>query len=619
MCGICGIIRFDNKPVQETPIREMMRIMKHRGPDDEGVFLENNTGLGFVRLSILDLSMAGHQPMFSPDNKYVIVFNGEIYNYIELREELQKEGVIFTTKTDTEVLLNAYIQWGQDCIHRFNGMWAFAIYDREKKTIFFARDRFGVKPFYYLHTKEYFAFCSEIPPLLSLLNEKPTPDNQTIFDFLIFNRTDQTERTFFSEIKKLQHGCKLTIDNNILQSSIFNLQSSIKQWYDLKERVSKTEGFKSPEEYKELLSSAIGLRLRSDVPVGVCLSGGLDSSSIVSVLLTDFDKKDLNTFSAAYKKGQFGDETAFINEYKNSLKNMFFTTPDADSLENDLFQFVKAHGEPISSTSPYAQYKVMKLAQSNVVVTLDGQGADEELAGYEYFFGFYFKDLLTHGRVGRLISEMYHYLTKHHSLMGIKSFLFFMLPKRLRTKVRVNEKGYVRTDFVNNYKNSNSISGNLYGSKSLTDSLLDHFEYKMEHLLKWEDRNSMWFSIESRVPFLDYRLVEKTMATSSDWKIRNGMTKHILREAMKGILPEKIRLRRDKIGFGTPQDKWFREPAWQYIINEVLHSESFKARNLINTQIAQEMYQKHLSGKINVANEIWKWVHLELWFREFID
>ena len=515
--------------------------------------------------------------------------------------------------------------WGEDCLHRFNGMWGFAIYDREKKTAFCASDRFGIKPFYYLHNAEYFAFCSEIPPLLSLLNKKPTPDNQTIFDFLVFNRTDQTERTFFSEIKKLQHGCKITIDidsREQIPNPKFLIPKpplNIKKWYDLREKVSQTEGFNNPAEFKKLFSSAIDLRLRSDVPVGVCLSGGLDSSSIVSVLLKDFEKKDLNTFSAVYDKGQYGDETEYIYEYKNLIKNMFFTKPNADSLADDLSQFVKAHGEPISSTSPYAQYKVMKLAHGKVVVTLDGQGADEELAGYHYFFGFYFKDLLIHGQIARLCSEMYYYLKVHYSLMGIKSFLFFMLPQNLRTKARVNEKGYLKTDFVNQFKNSNSIAGNLYSSKSLKDSLLDHFEYKLEHLLKWEDRNSMLFSLESRVPFLDYRLVEKTLATSGDWKIRKGMAKYILREAMNGILPEKIRSRRDKIGFGTPQDEWFREPVWQNIVNEVLRSESFMARNLINPVAAHKLYQNHLNQKVNAANEIWKWVHLELWFREFID
>lgn len=616
MCGICGIIRFDNKVVQEAPIYRMMKTMKHRGPDDEGIFIENDIGLGFVRLSIIDLTNGGHQPKLSDDERFVVVFNGEIYNYIELREELIADGVNFTSNTDTEVLLNSYIKWGEDCLNRFNGMWAFAIYDRTDRSLFVARDRFGIKPFYYLLTKESFAFCSEIKPLLTLIPGKPTQDSQTIFDFLVFSRTDQTDRTFFNEIKKLQHGHKFRLELN--SENFFEALPSEK-WYDLKERVLETDGFKDPAEYKSLFTSAIGLHLRSDVPVGVCLSGGLDSSSIVSVLLNEYNKTDLHTFSAVYKKGQSGDETEFIDEYSSRLKKMYYTSPDAESLKRDLGLFIRAHEEPIPTTSPYAQFEVMRLAQGKVVVTLDGQGADEELAGYHYFFGFYFKELLLSGRIGKLFRELYFYVTKHKSLMGVKSILFFILPKRLRTQVRVKEKGYLVKDFIKKFKESNSIAGNLYGSKDLISASLDHFEYKLEHLLKWEDRNSMWFSLESRVPFLDYRLVEKTLATSIDWKIRKGMTKYILREAMDGILPEKIRARRDKMGFGTPEDEWFRTSIWQDIIEEILCSKSFQERNIVDINIAKERYKRHLEGKVNCGSEIWKWVHLELWFREFID
>lgn len=610
MCGICGIIQLNDNLVDEVLIHQMMRVQKHRGPDDEGAFVENNVGFGFVRLSILDLSPAGHQPMSSFDDRYVVVFNGEIFNYIEIREELNVLGHIFGTNTDTEVLLAAYREWGEDCLNRFNGMWAFAIYDKVNKSVFASRDRFGVKPFYYLQTNDFFAFASEIPPLLSLLPSRPTPYFQSIFDYLAFNRTDQTERTFFNEIKKLQHGSTLKIEKG---------QVSIEQWYDLRANVSQAKGFSNPDEFRELFSSSIGLRLRSDVPVGVCLSGGLDSSSIVSVLLSDFDKKDLNTFSAVYSKGQIGDETEFIKEYEPLLTNMFYTTPTGDSLKQDLKSFVMAHAEPIPSTAPYAQFKVMELAKGKVVVTLDGQGADEELAGYHYFFGFYFKDLLRSLKLGRLLKEIYCYLAKHRSLFGIKSFVFFLMPQKLRTSTRVKEKAYLNKQFIHDYGQSNNIAGNLYGAKTLQEALLNHFEYKLEHLLKWEDRNSMWFSLEARVPFLDYRLVEMILASPGEMVIRNGMTKHLLREGMKGVLPEKIRIRRDKIGFDTPQDRWFRTAEWQEVVFEVLRSDSFRQRNIIDVENALAQYKQHLDGKINVSKEIWKWVHIEHWFRMFID
>ena len=279
MCGICGIINLNFQPVQGSSIRRMMQLQKHRGPDDEGLFIEENVGLGFVRLSIIDLSSAGHQPMYSYDNRFVIVFNGEIFNYIEIRNELSHVGFQFRTGTDTEVLLASYKHWGEDCLNHFNGMWAFVIYDRQEKNLFGSRDRFGIKPFYYYLTNDFLAFASEIPPLLSLIPGKPTADHQTIFDYLVFNRTDQTERTFFNEIKKLQHGHSFTLDHDkpINNKNLIE----ISRWYNLREKVNSANEFTSPDEYRELLSDAIRLRLRSDVPVGVCLSGGLDSSSIV--------------------------------------------------------------------------------------------------------------------------------------------------------------------------------------------------------------------------------------------------------------------------------------------------------------------------------------------------
>ena len=616
MCGICGIINFDQKPVTSESIGRMMAAQKHRGPDDEGIFLEDTVGLGFVRLSILDLSQAGHQPMFSEDERYVIVFNGEIFNYLELRFELRNLGHQFNTDTDTEVLLAAYQQWGEECQNRFNGMWAFVIYDRWEKKIFASRDRYGIKPFYYYKNDRFFAFASEIPPLLDLLPGKPVPNNQSIFDYLVFNRTDQTENTFFSDIKKVQHGHAVRIGLNA-DDQFPDL--AIEKWYDLTARVAEAKGFSKPQEFRELFRSAVELRLRSDVPVGVCLSGGLDSSSIASVLLDEFERENLHTFSAVYEKGQHGDETEYINEYRPRLRNMHFTSPGAESLEKDLATFVQAHAEPIPATGPYAQYRVMALAKDHVVVTLDGQGADEELAGYHYFFGNFFKDLLFSGRWGTLSREIFFYLKKHHSLYGLKSFVYFLLPPVIRASLSTREKGYISADFVRAHQGENTITGDLYEAVSLSEALLNHFEYKLEHLLKWEDRNSMWFSLEARVPFLDYRLVERILATQHQWIIRHGDTKYILREAMKNILPSKILTRRDKTGFDTPQDEWFRTEPWQEIIKSILLSRRFRQRNIIDPDVAVKKYKQHLDGKVNISKEIWKWVHLELWFRRFID
>jgi asparagine synthase (glutamine-hydrolysing) len=608
MCGICGIINLTGSPADEQLLKPMMRAMKHRGPDDEGTFADGNVALGFVRLSIIDLSSAGHQPMLSDDGNLVLIFNGEIYNYLEIKGELIKLGHHFKSKTDTEVLLHAYQEWGSDCMDRFNGMWAFVIYDRLEKKVFISRDRVGVKPFYYFNNGEKFIFASEIPPILSILPVKPSADYQSIFDFLVFNRTDQTELTFFEGIKKLQHGFQLTIVKNEL---------NFKKWYDLKTKLH--DPFNNPQEFRELLSESIRLRLRSDVPVGVCLSGGIDSSSIVSILLKDHDKHDLNTFSAVYGEGNHGDESKFIEEFRPLLKNMFFITPDANSLYADIQNFVRAHAEPISSTSPYVQFKVMELAKGKAVVMLDGQGADEQLAGYHYFFGLYFKELLTKGNLPLLSREIIAYLKKHNSAYGLKAFLYFLVPNQYRTGLRVREKGYINEEFVKQYQGGNAISNGLYASKSLKEGLIDHFEYKLEHLMKWEDRNSMWYSIEAREPFLDYRIIERTLSLPSDQKIRNGTTKFILREAMKGTLPEVIRLRKDKMGFDNPQAEWFRARPFQKLVSEVLESGSEIIKNIIEPDKAKKLYNLHLDRKINCANEIWKWIHLEMWFRQFMN
>ncbi|MDD4848015.1 MAG: asparagine synthase C-terminal domain-containing protein, partial [Bacteroidales bacterium] len=333
----------------------------------------------------------------------------------------------------------------------------------------------------------------------------------------------------------------------------------------------------------------------------------------------DFDRKHINTFSAIYNKGDIGDESDYIDEFKPFLKNMYYTHPDEKSLMEDIPNFVRIHAEPIPALGPYAQYKVMEKAKGNVVVTLDGQGADEELAGYHYFFGFFFKDLFTSFRWGQLVKEMVLYYKYHHSAFAYKTFAYFLLPKKMRTSLRVTKYNYLDAPFVKQYSNSNTIAGNLYGSSSLNDSLLDHFNYKLEHLLKWDDRNSMASSIESRVPFLDYRLVERTLASANTEKIHNGVTKSILREAMKGTLPEKVRNRMDKVGFDTPQDEWFRTKLFQEFIWEIFNSESFSKRSFFDVERVRELYKRHINREVSVAKEIWKCVNLELWFREFID
>lgn len=606
MCGITGKINFDNSLVQEKNIRLMMQKIKHRGPNDEGVFIEENIGLGFVRLSILDLSPAGHQPMHSHNDKYVIIFNGEVYNYIEIREELSSE-YNFKTQTDTEVVLAAYQKWGSKCLDRFNGMFAFVIYNKVNKELFGARDRFGIKPFYYYKDQNSLLFSSEIKSILPLITAEA--NDSIICDFLMYNRTDHTNETFFKNILKIPHGSCFTLKNNELK---------VKKWYSLKDKLTKTKAI-TPEQYRELFKESLKLRLRADVPIGVTLSGGIDSSSVVSSLVKDFGINDLNTFSAIFKKNDAIDESKFINEFKSMLCNMHYISPDEKSFMNDMKQFINAHTEPVPDASPYIQFKVMELASKKVTVTIDGQGADEQLAGYHNFFSIYHLELLRKLKFLTFASEITNYFKKHKNPIVLGYLVFYMLPIFFQNKFGKNFFPSIKKDFIKNNSGKNNVLKNLYKPKNLNHSLIQHFENKLEHLLKWEDLNSMHFSIESRVPFLDHRLVEATLNTPSNQKIYKGETKHILREAMKDILPEKITLRKDKKGFESPQAKWYRTQNYQKYIYNIINSNIFKNRGYFNADIAAKQFENHLSKKSDNSVEIWKWINLELWFREYID
>jgi asparagine synthase (glutamine-hydrolysing) len=606
MCGICGMINFDRSPVDLSALKKMMKSIKHRGPDDEGSFIDKNTGLGNVRLSIIDLSPAGHQPMLSQDKRYCLTYNGEIYNYLELKETL-KEKYPFHTRTDTEVVLHAFREWGPGCLQKFNGMFAFAVYDTQTRELFIARDRFGIKPFYYYLDEQTFIFASEERAILPFLKDKQ-PNQQAIYEYLLYNRTDQGDYTFFKGIRKLPHGARGIVKGNRLE---------ITKWYQLTESLQAP--FESSGEFHETFKQSIAVRLRSDVPVGVCLSGGLDSSSIVSVLLKEFGKTDLNTFSAVYEKEDLVDESEFINLYKNDLRHMFFIHPTADRLCEDLPRFVECHSEPVATLGPYAQFKVMELARKHVGVTLDGQGADEELAGYPYFFGGYFKQLFREFRWLRLLAELSTYAARYKSLYAFKYFALYLVPTGLKDSLSRMAHNYVTRDFYQEGEKLSTIKEKLYNPRSLNESLVQHFEYKLEHLLKWEDHNSMGHSLESRVPFLDHHLVERTLTLPAEKLIKKATTKYILRQAMKGTLPEKIRNRHDKIPFATPWDKWFRAEKMRKQILGILNSGKFRDRGYLNPKKCYKDYHDHLNEKINIAKEIWKWLNLELWLQKFFD
>jgi asparagine synthase (glutamine-hydrolysing) len=614
MCGFVGIVKLDGKPVIETELRTMMNKIKHRGPNDSGIFVDDNLGLGFLRLSILDLSPRGHQPMVTSDNRYVIVHNGEVYNYIELRKELIDLGYQFYSDTDTEVIINSYLAWGEECLHKFNGMWSFCIYDKVKKSIFCSRDRYGIKPFYYYCDNNILVFGSEIPAILAVLPNKLLPNLQVVAEFLASNRTDYNEETFFLGVNRLKHGHNLI---TILDGK--SLEVRVKKWYDLQTQSQRSTPFANPQQFHDNFSSSIELRLRSDVPVGTCLSGGLDSSSILAVLKNELSRNDIHTFSAVYGNDFKGDETKFISLFKGSTPNMHFTHPSAENLEESILDLIEYHAEPFPTTAIYAQYKVMELAAKSVTVSLDGQGADEHLAGYHYFYGYLFKELSSGFKVSRLLNELYADWKLNKSFLGLKSWVYFSIPFLRQEFSSSGFPKYFTGELKRVHRDGKRDIDTLFSSKTLNESLQNHFEYKLEHLLKWADRNSMRFSIEARLPFLDYRLVERSLATSSENKIYNGWTKVILRESMKGNLPEEIRLRKDKIGFSTPQKMWLQNTNIKKRFIEAIQDPNPKLSRLIDWKKLNYDSQDYTGFLQQNDDVVWKTIILDAWLNQFFD
>lgn len=565
MCGLAGI--FCQKrvtPFEVDLVQGMNNLQKHRGPDDEGLYFDEHCVLGHRRLAIIDLSKDGHQPFTSEDNRFRLVYNGEIYNYIELRSELEALGWRFRTRTDTEVLLKAYQQYGEACLSRFNGMFAFAIYDSQRKSVFLARDRLGIKPLYYTIIDSTLYFASEIKALTVIPSLNLLINNQSLFDYLVFNRTDIYDETFFCEIKRLPKGHYATFDNKGLQ---------LKQWWNPKHYMddpSEDDLQKISRKIEEILVSAVLLRMRSDVPVGSCLSGGLDSSILIGVLFNHYDVGDTyQTFTASFPEHPI-DETRYIDvlNKRYAFKNNR-TFPKAETALDRLKEFVYTNDEPTTNPSFYSQYEVMRLAkQHGVTVLLDGQGGDENFAGYQYFHGFNLYGLIRDRRIGQFAAELLKSLLRRQDVSAYQTFFFQILPDSLKERILLRTVPYIQSEFFYEYIKSSRIYHEFFDVDGLNHSIVRHFQYKLEHLLRMEDRNSMAFSLEARVPYLDYRLVEYLLGVSEELKIRHGETKYLQKKALGRYTVSHILSRKDKIGFGTPGDEWMLSEGWQKLTRE---------------------------------------------------
>lgn len=569
MCGIAGFYSFQGN-INRERFETMVDIIEYRGPDDRGVFYYNNLALGHRRLSIIDLSEDGHQP-FGYKDRYVVVYNGEIYNYKELRKELIEKGYYFKTKTDTEVLAAAYDCYGKECVHHFNGMWSFAILDKEKNQLYCARDRFGIKPFYYYLDDTQFVFGSEIKQILCMIDQKPVANRKRLLEFLVYGDLDHTDDTMFRDIKQLRGGYEITMD---LEKHDFKLN----RYYDLSNRRKRITRYKDCcDQFRKDFKTAVSLRLRADVPVGYCLSGGLDSSSIVCMANAIVENRgqevEQHAVSSCFEDKAY-DEQEYIDEvikHTNIYSHRVY--PDGGKVFDEVDKLIWHMDEPFGSTSMYAQWNVFREAHRNgLTVMLDGQGADEQLAGYSEFYEVAFANLLKHFRIRTFIKELHAYkklrasTEKHKSSTKkiVMSITNAFMPKWMYAAISSVYRVSRKSPFTREQLEEAHQNRDIYPINNMEQYLTDSIQCGMQALLHYEDRNSMAFSIESRVPFLDCKLVETIAAIPFEYKIRNGVTKVVLRDALRAILPEKIRNRYSKLGFVTPEDKWINENYEQY-------------------------------------------------------
>lgn len=552
MCGISGIVGFNSKSGIREKLKKMNNLIKHRGPDAEGEYIVDKVAFAHRRLSILDLTEAGKQPMFYDNKNLVITYNGEIYNYLEIKEELKRKKYEFINDTDTEVILAAYKEWGEECVNKFNGMWAFAIYDKKNEKLFCSRDRFGIKPFYYRIEDNIFYFGSEIKQLLNDNDNEANLNN--LINYLILGLEEYNDETFFKNIKKLPLSHNLVVDlktNNI----------KIENYYDLEHKIKNKKYWKEEEaieKYKKIFCKSISLRLRSDVKVGTCLSGGLDSSSIAIIAGEEYFRKSNRKMIAIHGKSieKKNDESRFAEIVSRDANlDLNLIEPNVNEFKNLIEEVVYTQEEPFGSTSIFMQYLVMQKAKElGCTVMLDGQGGDETLLGYERYYAAYLNQLPFY--------KFYNGINKikKNSIISIPQILkytigysSYYLRKKIiiDKKVKKLKKNYINYIDYELIKNSCKMYTNI--------SKLQAFEInkiQMPHLLKYEDRNSMRNSIETRLPFIDYNVLETALLINDNIKIKDGWTKYILRKAMDKEMSSQITWRKDKLGFASPEKTW---------------------------------------------------------------
>jgi len=606
MCGIAGYISTRGAEVPPGLVQRMTDAVMHRGPDGGGVWSQDGVAFGHRRLAILDLSELGHQPMEDTTNGCVITYNGEIYNYVELRQELVRRGYQFRSNSDTEVILKAYACWGQECVHKFNGMWAFAIFDPARQLIFCSRDRFGVKPFYYAQPAGGFAFGSEIRQLLPLL-ARVDADASVLISFLAARVAEDPERTFYAGVRKLPGAHNLIYD---LVTQTF----SIKRYYTLEAKAdyAALDLGAALETFQSLFRDAIHLRLRSDVRVGTCLSGGMDSSSIATLAAEAYGHQSHQAFSAitAISEETATDESQFARRIvENSRLDWITVKPDYIAFRESIDAVVRAQEEPFSSASVSMQYFVMREARrANIPVLLDGQGGDETLLGYERYFADHLLQSLKDGQAFQALGVLAGLgRNGRKGAFGamLRNLLYFHTPG-LRRMAIGNQLSLFRPQFDSLIRAAVKPPNGYDGLFGMQKQEIERTN--LPALLRYEDKNSMAHSIETRLPFLDYRLVEFAASASTAVKLHDGWGKYLLRKSMDGRMPSDIVWRKHKFGFEAPEAKWMLLHAAEIqsaiqsspLLLEIIRGDSIDSSRIqsLNQGILWRLYSVALWAKI---------------------
>lgn len=570
MCGIAGSWSREGSPDDGSRLKAGLDAIRHRGPDDVGQFEWHDSSsprvridLGLVRLAILDLTPAGHQPMSLPGGRFTISYNGEITNYVELRDELGALGESFVSDGDTEVLLKAWARWGVATLDRLEGMFAIAVLDAESRTLTLSRDPFGIKPLFYRHTGDRIVFNSELKGLLATVGGVPRLDWQTAIDYLQWGAYDHTERTFIDGVKQLRPAHYLVIDTVTGQ-----MGEPVRYWWPPVATTFTGSYGEATDTVRSLFLGSVKRNLRSDVPLGIALSGGIDSSAIVGAVRHLEPDLPINTFSFI-SPGFARSEHEWVDRVVAATGATTHTVQSTPGdLERDLDDLIVAQGEPFGSTSIYAQYRVFQLArQHGVVVTLDGQGGDEIFAGYSGYPAQRMHTLAETGHFAKAASFARHWATwpdRNVTAMLLETAAQFA-PLRLRHKVRQPFASPLLDAAALRARGIDAGFPAVGSERARGARLKTHLRttmtgYGLPTLLRHADRNSMHFSIESRVPFLDRVLTNFVLTLSEDWLTgSDGTSKRILRDAVRGWVPDAIIDRRDKIGFETPERQWLDE------------------------------------------------------------